>query len=404
MMKHRLKDIVWLAGKDYRNEWQMSGFFILALAAVLGPMMILFALKFGIVGSMLSQLIEDPRNREIRPIGSGRYDSAWIEQLRSRSEVDFIVPRTRSIAATIDLKSSTSKRIISVEMIPSGMGDPLLRNRIIPQKAQELVLSESAAKKLKVNVGDQINGSLSRRFKGRSERVHIKLNVVDIADNSSFTREGAFTALSLLEHVEDFRDGHAVPEFSWQGTEITNQNRTYPSFRLYTNSIYNVDPMSDALNRLGVEVSTRAADIEIVRNMDRNLSLVFWLIAIIGLTGFSFSLGASLWANVDRKRKELSILRLVGFRTVDIIWFPVIQSSFTAILGWLTASLIYLGVSHIINLIFTTQMVQSKQVCYLLPHHYFIALVLTLGFAILAATLAGMRAAHIEPSEGLREI
>ena len=403
-MRHRLKDIVWLAGRDYRNEWQMSGFFILALAAVLGPMMILFGLKFGIVGSMLDNLIEDPRNREVRPIGSGRYDQAWIEQLRNRPEIDFIVPRTRAIAATIDLDSETSKRIISVEMIPTGEGDPLLQNRTIPNGPQELVLSNSAAKKLKIDVGDEVDGSLARRYKGRSERVHLKLKVADIADTASFARDGAFVPLSLVEYAEDFRDGRAVPEFDWQGTPASENDRKYPSFRLYTDSIYNVSRISDALGRLGIEVSTRAADIEIVRGMDRNLSLVFWLIAVIGLVGFSFSLGASLWANVDRKRKELSVLRLVGFRTAEIVWFPVMQSAFTAILGWLTASLIYMGVSFTINHIFAPQLKSSEQICNLLPEHFLVALALTLGSAVLAATLAGLRAARIEPSEGLREI
>ncbi|MET0066063.1 MAG: FtsX-like permease family protein [Candidatus Thiodiazotropha sp.] len=403
-MKHRLKDIVWLAGRDYRNEWQMSGFFVLALAAVLGPMMILFALKFGIIGSMLDNLIEDPRNREIHPIGSGRYDPAWIEQLRARPEVSFIMPRTRSIAATIDLDSDSSKRIISVEMIPSGQGDPLLSGRRSPVATDELVLSRSAAEKLKAQVGDVIDGSLARRYLGRSERVHLKLKVVDIAGPASFSRDGAFTSLTLLEHAEAFRDGHAVAEYGWVGSSQSEQERYYPSFRLYTDSIYNVGRMSDALNKLGIEVTTRAADIEIVRNMDRNLSLVFWLIAIIGLVGFSFSLGASLWANVDRKRKELSVLRLVGFRTGEIVWFPVIQSTFTAILGWSTASLIYLGVSYSINRLFASQMQSGEQLCRLLPQHYAVALALTLGFAVLAATLAGMRAARIEPSEGLREI
>ncbi|MET0088693.1 MAG: FtsX-like permease family protein [Candidatus Thiodiazotropha sp.] len=403
-MKHRLKDIIWLAGRDYRNEWQMSGFFILALAAVLGPMLILFALKFGIIGSMLDNLIEDPRNREIHPIGSGRYDAAWIEQLRTRPEVSFIMPRTRSIAATIDLDSDTSKRIISVEMIPSGTGDPLLSGRRTPDNTDEIVLSRSAADKLNLKVGDSVDGSLARRYLGRSERVHLKLKVVDIAGTASFARDGAFTSLPLLEHAEAFRDGHAVAEYGWSGSTLPAQDRYYPSFRLYTDSIYNVSRMTAALNKLGIEVTTRAADIEIVRNMDRNLSLVFWLIAIIGLVGFSFSLGASLWANVDRKRKELSVLRLVGFRTAEIIWFPVIQSSFTAILGWLTASLIYLGVSYSINHLFAAQMQAGEQLCRLLPQHYAVALGLTLGFAILAAALAGMRAARIEPSEGLREI
>jgi putative ABC transport system permease protein len=131
---------------------------------------------------------------------------------------------------------------------------------------------------------------------------------------------------------------------------------------------------------------------------------VFWLIAIIGLIGFSLSLGASLWANVGRKRKELSILRLVGFRTAEIVWFPVLQSSFTAILGWGFASLIYFGVSMTINQLFASQLNNHEKVCHLLPEHLAIALLLTLGSAVFAASLAGLKAARIEPSEGLREI
>ena len=403
-MHHRLKDTLWLAGRDYRNEWQMSGFFILALAAVLGPMLILFGLKFGIVGSMLDNLIEDPRNREIRPVGSGRYDRAWIEEIRRRPEVAFIVPRTRAIAATIELKSESGKQIIPVEMIPTDRDDPLLQGQQMPQGMQQIILSASAARKLNVAAGDEISGSLARRYKGRSERVHLPLQISDVAKPASFSRDGAFVPLYLVESAEDFRDGHAVPALGWKGTNSGSDERTYPSFRLYTRSIYDVSKVSEALAKLGIEVSTRAADIDIVRSMDRNLTAVFWLIAIIGLAGFSLSLSASLWANVDRKRKELSVLRLVGLRTADIVWFPVIQSAFTAFFGWLTASLIYLLVSFTINRMFASQMDEGETLCQLLPSHFLTALGLTLAAAIIAASMAGFRAARIEPSEGLREI
>ena len=76
-----------LATRDYVHEWQMSGCFVLALAAVLGPMLVLFGLKFGIVGGMLEQLIENPANREVRPVGSGRFDLAWFDGMRQRSDV-----------------------------------------------------------------------------------------------------------------------------------------------------------------------------------------------------------------------------------------------------------------------------------------------------------------------------
>ncbi|MES9857607.1 MAG: FtsX-like permease family protein [Sedimenticola sp.] len=403
-MGHRLGNISWLAARDYRDEWQMSGFFILALAAVLGPMLVLFGLKFGIISSMVDNLVEDPRNREIRPIGSGHFDLAWIEELRSHADVDFIVPRTRAIAATIELKSAVAKRILQAEMIPTDRGDPLLVGLKLPENMQQLVLSTSAARKLKVKSGDKISGSFSRRFRGRSERVHIELTVADVAPAGAFSRDGAFAPIYLVESAEDFRDGRAVPALGWKGDKESRDSRSYPGFRLYAKSIYGVAELSSLLIKEGIEVHTRAADIDIVQNMDRNLSAVFWLIAIVSMSGFAFSLGASLWANVDRKRKELSVLRLVGFRTGDIIWFPVIQSLFTGLLGWGCATLIYLGVAYSINKMFVGQLQSGDTVCRLMPEHYLIALAITLGSATIAATMAGYRSARIEPSEGLRDI
>jgi len=405
-MVRRWSNVVRLALRDYFQEWVMSSCFVLALAAVLGPMMVLFGLKFGIVGSMVEQLVQDPRNREVRPVGSGHYDHAWLDQLRQQPGVEFLVPRTRSIAATIKLRSKQSPMILPVELEPSAQGDPLLTGvSAIPDGLERIVLSESAAEKLNVSPGDTVEGYLTRRFRGRSERVSLPLEVTDVAHAGAFNRDGAFVSVGLLEALEDFRDGRGVPELRWTGDSPRDDaGRTYPGFRLYAGSIYDVGPLSDRLTAAGVEVRTRAADIEVVQRMDRNLSLVFWVVAAIGLTGFSLSLGASLWANVDRKRRELSVLRLVGFRTGDIIWFPVLQSLFTAIIGSGLAFAIYLGVAYTINTLLAAQLSAEQTVCRLLPEHYLIAFGLTAGSAVLAAALAGLRSARIEPSEGLREI
>jgi len=393
-----------LATRDYQHEWQMSGCFVLALAAVLGPMLVLFGLKFGIIGGMLDQLIEDPANREIRPVGSGRYESAWLDGLRKRPDVAFLVPRTRSIAASLQLKSNASNRILNTELIASGQADPLLSGVTHrPRGLHQLVLSQSAADKLKVAPGDRIDGSLARRYQGKRERVHIPLEVVDVAPASAFARDGAFVDLILLEALEDFRDGHAVPALGWKGGRAPAA-RSYPSFRLYTHSIYAVAQVKQLLEQQGIEVRTKAADIELVMKIDRNLSVIYWAIAIIGLIGFSLSLGASLWANVDRKRKELSVLRLVGFRTGDIVWFPIIQSFYTALLGWALAIAIYRVAAYAINNLLAGQLAQGQLVCVLLPQHYLAALGITVAAAVIAAALAGFRSARIEPSEGLREI
>ncbi|RMG32406.1 MAG: ABC transporter permease [Gammaproteobacteria bacterium] len=400
----RLAKVLRLATRDYSHEWQMSGCFVLALAAVLGPMLVLFGLKFGVIGGMLDQLIEDPANREIRPVGSGRYTAAWLAELRRRPDVAFVVPRTRSIAATLQLRSDRSSRIIDVELIPSDDKDPLLTH--ITGRAEGLkriVLSRSAADKLKVAPGDTIDGSLARRFRGKRERVHLPLEVVDIAPARAFAREGAFVDVVLLEALEDFRDGHAVPALGWAGTRLPAE-RTYPGFRLYARSIYDVPGLEKMFRDAGIDVRTRSADIELVMKMDRNLSAIYWAIAVIGLLGFSLSLGASLWANVDRKRKELSVLRLVGFHTGDIVWFPVVQAFYTAVLGWGLAVVLYRLASWAINDMLGEQLAEGQEVCVLLPEHYLWSLLVTTAAAVLAAALAGMRSARIEPSEGLREI
>ena len=402
-MAGTLSKVFRLASRDYVHEWLMSGCFVLALAAVLGPMMVLFGLKFGIVGAMVDQLVEDPINREIRPIGSGYYDRAWLESVRARPDVAFLVPRTRSIAATIELSSESASRIVSVELIPSDQGDPLLPNSLLPQGTYRVVLSQSAAEKLNVAPGDTLDGSLARRFRGQQERVHLSFSVAAIAPASAFSRDGAFVTVMLLEALEDFRDGRAVPSFGWEG-EPADSNRTYPGFRLYARSIYDVAGLRDAFARLNVDVHTRSAEIELVQRMNRNLTAIYWAIALVGLVGFSLSLGASLWANIDRKRKELSVLRLVGFRTADIVWFPMVQALFTAVLGWALAVAIYLATALVINDMLATQLETGQQVCRMLPQHYAIALLLTCTAAVLAAGLAGLRSARVEPSESLRDL
>lgn len=393
-----------LATRDYLHEWQMSVCFVLGLAAVLGPLMVLFGLKFGIVGAMMEQLIEDPGNREVRPVGSGRYDQAWLDDVRARPDVAFLVPRTRSIAATIELASAHSSRIVPVELVASGSGDPLLApDEPLPEGLDRVVMSHSAAEKLSVKAGDLLDGSLARRYRGQQERVHLTLTVAAVAPETAFSRDGAFVSVRLLEALEDFRDGREVPELDWSGAPADTE-RTYPGFRLYAQSIHDVAGLRDAFAGIGVDVHTQVAGIELVQRMDRNLTAIYWAIAVIGLVGFSLSLGASLWANVDRKRKQLSVLRLVGFRTRDIVWFPMVQALFTAILGWALAVSIYAVTAWLINGMMAEQVEPGQLVCRLLQIHYAIALALTCGAAVIAAGLAGMRSARIEPSEGLREL
>jgi len=71
----------------------------------------------------------------------------------------------------------------------------------------------------------------------------LPLTVAAVAPEAAFARDGAFVSVQLLEALEDFRDGRAVPELHWSGLSANTQ-RTYPGFRLYTRSIQEVAGLS----------------------------------------------------------------------------------------------------------------------------------------------------------------
>jgi putative ABC transport system permease protein len=196
----------------------------------------------------------------------------------------------------------------------------------------------------------------------------------------------------------------AVPELGWDGGPPAAGPRSYARFRLYATSIYSVAGLESDLTAEGIEVRTQVAEIAAMQALDRNLSRVFWLIALIGTLGFLASLAANLLANVERKRRELSIVRLIGFPTLSLVLFPVAQAVLVAVLGALAALVVYLPVAGALNGWFAESLQPGESICRLLPIHVSIALTATLLGAAAAAAWAGWRAARIEPAEGLRDV
>jgi len=403
--RHHLKLIAELAARDYRHDWIMSACYVLALAAVLMPLLVLFGLKFGIINNLLEPIKQDPRYREIVPIGSGNYATDWFESMAGRSDIVFIVPKTRAIAATMKIRVPDSEigRIIDVEMIPSAEGDPAMGSHLPGiSEPDQVILSASAADRLGASEGTRIEGIVSRVKNDLQETELIPLTVLGVAPYGAFSRNGLFVSTSLLTAVEDFRDGRSLSGTSMVSKQTGSGDRVFAGFRMFAKELSDVEVLRSDLARQGIEVRTKSADIELVRSLDTNLSIVYWVIALVSVAGFCFSFGASLWANIDRKKGEFSVLRMVGFHTHGIVWFPLLQAMITAVLGWLLASVAYFTVQIALNAMFMDNLGAGKSVCRLLPSHLLLALLLTLIAATTAAVLGGARVARMDPSSGLR--
>jgi hypothetical protein len=253
---HRFALSARLAWEDYRHEWIVSGCSVLALAAVLIPLLVLFGLKYGIITNLLDPLTENPRYREIAPLTSGRFAPDWFERMAARDEIEFVVPRTRALAASIKLRAPNADvgRIIDAELIPSGPDDPVLSTSTEePVGFRDVVLSAGAAEKLRVDRGAHVEGVLSRTRHDNLETVRLPMTVVGVAPRAGFTRDGVFVSQDLIVAVEDFLDGRAVPALGWDGDAPRNSARDFAGFRMYARNLDDVAPLRAALLEQNVD-------------------------------------------------------------------------------------------------------------------------------------------------------
>ncbi|WP_350448657.1 ABC transporter permease [Pseudomonas solani] len=392
-----------LAWHDYRNEARLSACAVLALVAVVAPLLVLFGLKHGLVSTLTERLERDPAVREVIPLGGARYNLDSIAALAARPEVAFVVPRTRQIAATVDLHADGGSQPLTVEMVPTAEGDPLVPAEQLPRGSGEVVLSQRAAERLGVKVGDELTAAFGRSVSGTPEYQRTRVKVKAVLPLEVFQRQALFARLDLLEAVEDYRDGLAVERFGWPGREAAGTRaRVYPGFRLYARDLDAVETLRLHFAEHDQEVATQAEAIAQVRSLSRNLTLVFWIIAGLALVGAFAAMAASTLAAVERKRRELSVLRLLGFSTAALVGFVVLQALYTGTFSLALAGVLYLAAETGLNHLF--QSAAGESACRLLFSHYLLALLATLACSALAAATGGWRAARIEASEGLRDV
>jgi len=604
-----------LAYKDVIHDRLLSVCLVLAIASIIAPLLILFGLQFGTIETLRNRLVQDPKNREIRPMTTRTFDRDWFEHMQDRYPgVSFIVPMTRQISSSIVAVNETDRLSESLSMMATAPGDPLLvENGAELPGSDECVLTAPAAQALNVKRGDELRFTAQRIIQGRYENASFLVRVRSIVDERASSLKTAYLPLAVIEAVEDFKDGRAVPAFGWQGElpaaypvyegalvlvpqplskldEVLLINSTgfsqvkvldagesvamlgraaadrwpaylltvrhrwvgetnlravanklrgrgariipwiealpiqlattgegaiarqqlsldlsilvengspglqsaagakngeagqgmsrtvmvardlpiaegpatltlavegrvlqipvqvqkgdvpqgrafaaasfagqldllryrnvrydaqtdslllsrqgYAGFRLYAASIDAVEQVQRSLEAEGVAVTTERERIAEVKRLDHYTSLIFWLIAAVGVVGGISALTASLYASVERKKKELNVLRLLGLLKKELVLFPIAQGLLLSTGALLLSVIIFATVAQVINQLFRSQLQTSESLCTLSPLHFFLLFAGVWSLSIIAATFAALRATRLDPAEALRD-
>ncbi|MDR5900291.1 ABC transporter permease [Halomonas vilamensis] len=400
----RLKLILNLAIQDLWHDRQVSLCIAAALVAVIAPLLLLFGLKYGVVSQLQRELLDDPRNLEIRMLTSGSFDEAWIDQVRDLPGVSFAIGQTRSLNTQADLLKDRQHFLEGAELIPSAEGDPLLASQAHYPKGTEVVLSESAARRLNVAVGERLTLAVSRRLENQQERGRVEVEVSGVLDAARFPRPAAFVNLSLLIELERFRDGLASPLLGvGSGVQHADYPLRYARARIFADKGDAVAGVVKQLEAQRIETASRLAEIENVQTINRVLGLIFSVIAITALVGCLASMAGAFMANIDRKRREYAVLRLLGFQRPAIATYVGLQVGLLTLIAFVVGLGLFVIASIAFNHLLATSHLAAGVVSHITITHALAALVLTLGVALLVAVIGVVRAFGIQPAESLRE-
>lgn len=396
-----------LAVQELLFERRIFLFSAFGLAAVLAPLLLLFALKFGVVDILLTRLLDDPRNREIRSVGSQTLDRAWLEDVAQRDDVAFFMPRTVSITmqqeCAVDGIPAPPEH--TCNLIPTGPGDPLIPEDVhLGEDDTAVLASQVLLDTLGLSVGDIVRVRVPRSLEGVSENGILRLRVVGAVPSERLEASALFVPLALVTAVQNYQVGIGTPAYGLEGREPVEDRQTFYGFRLYTHDLTAVAGLAEYLRANGVPVSTRAADIQGVVALNRSLSRIFLIIALLGGIGYMIALAAMLWAHVERKRRPLSVLQLLGVSRQYLVLFPIVQSAAIALMGAFVATVFALIAAFAVNIMFADGLIAGENVAILRVDHIVMAWAITLGGAVIAASIAAGQVSNIDPSEGIRDV
>lgn len=226
------KLVLILAFKELRHDWKATGVLLCVIVSIVTPLLILFGLKQGVINTQREFLLNDPCNLEIKMLGHYHLSPLWFEQKTKDSRIQFIIPITRFLNTDINIIDKENKNN-SVDLIPTGQGDPLLKLTAIdaPVQNNEVLITHALAKRLHINKGEKIQSQLFRTVSNESQTSHASLIVKDILpDYSCLQRSAVLTTLDFLKTVEDFKEGQQVDLFKVENNKLVTLKKEQPNY------------------------------------------------------------------------------------------------------------------------------------------------------------------------------
>jgi putative ABC transport system permease protein len=287
-----------------------------------------------------------------------------------------------------------------ITMRASGPGDPYLDGHPPPGPREVIISRRTAAE---FDTAPAIGDAMILVLKNPLTQEEFDVDVTLAGVSGQLAARFALVHPEIAFAGEAVASAEAVPALGIPGRPPRAGPRDVGRIRLFAADLASAGPLAAEMQRLGYNVEGEWRRIEGVLRLQSNLQFLLVVIAGLSGAGFAISFALSIWVNVERKRKSLAMLRLMGAPSRHMILFPIVQALSVAAIGVTLAFAFFLSVRVWLNAGFAQSLPEGATVAALPDGDTGLLVLITFAVATLAGALGGVAVNRLEPREALRD-
>lgn len=376
---------------------------VFGVVALLTPLLILLAIKDGVVADQRIAVLRDPENLSVRLAAEQNVTPELLERLRADPDIRFAQPTPLALGLVHPMRRADAARGRSADplLLPSGPGDPYLPDGAAPPAPGEVYVTAALAARIGVAPGDQAVLTLFRQTDDGGEEAALEATVLGAVDERIWGGFGALLHRDDLFDVAEWTMGGRVQREGFPDAGVVRDAAPgFPKLRVYAADVRAALRVTERLAADGIPVASLYSSALALLQLEDALAWGFALLVAVGAAGQILAFSAALAGNIARKRRDLSLLRLGGLSRGAAALFPITQALTVGLVGFGLTAAVYAALTPWIGAEAQARLALETPPFRLEPGVWLLAFAAVIGAALLASTAAAAAATRIDPAEG----
>ncbi|WP_305370467.1 ABC transporter permease [Photobacterium leiognathi] len=182
-------------------------------------------------------------------------------------------------------------------------------------------------------------------------------------------------------------------------------------FRAYAESIDQLESLVKAVKSIGIALNLNALkepvsklyEVQKIRTLSDYMKKIYFLIAFISAISTIFAVSSSVYASVQRRKKDLAYLNMLGINKSTIIFFPLIKSMILISSGIVIAFLGYWFFGLMAAHWFIGLLGETESLTLLQPQDILFIIVSILSLGGISSLAAGLFVSRIDSKRYIHE-